>query len=113
MLTLEKLKTWGADTGDGLRRCMNNEAFYLKLAEKALHDPAFERLQEAIRARDLDAAFDAAHALKGVAANLALTPLLRPVEQMTELLRSRTDTDYSLLLKETEEQRAAVLELAE
>ena len=31
MLTVEKLKEYGADTGEGLNRCMNNEAFYLRL----------------------------------------------------------------------------------
>ena len=44
---------------------------------------------------DLDAAFEAAHALKGVTGNLALTPIYEPVQVVTELLRSRTETDYS------------------
>ncbi len=111
MLTVENLKAWGANTEDGLRRCMNNEAFYLKLADKAARDPSFDRLKEALEAKDLDAAFDLAHALKGVTANLALTPVYRPVEQMTELLRGRTDTDYSPFLAEMEKQRSALLAL--
>ena len=44
---------------------------------------------------DLDAAFEAAHALKGVLGNLGLTPLYEPVAEMTECLRSKTDKDYS------------------
>ena len=101
MLTVENLKAWGANTEDGLRRCMNNAA----------RDPSFDRMKEALEAKDLDAAFDLAHALKGVTANLALTPVYRPVEQMTELLRSRTDTDYSPFLAEMEKQRSALLAL--
>ena len=31
MLTLDALRAYGADVDDGLRRCMNMEAFYLKL----------------------------------------------------------------------------------
>ena len=39
-----------------------------------LHD-RFDALQAAIDADDLDAAFEAAYALKGVLANLSITPL--------------------------------------
>ena len=41
-------------------------------------------------------AFEAAHALKGVLGNLALTPIYDPVSEMTELLRARNTTaDYA------------------
>lgn len=100
MLTIDSLKNWGADVQDALIRCLNNEAFYLKLVGKALEDPSFTRLPEAVRAEDLTKAFEAAHALKGVLSNLALTPLLKPVMEITELLRSGTQTDYTPLLEE-------------
>ena len=67
MLTLESLRAWGADVDDGMKRCMNNEAFYLRLI---------------------------------VTGNLALTPIDQPVREITELLRARTQTDYSALLNE-------------
>ena len=53
----------------------------------------------------LDAAFESAHALKGVAGNLSLTPLYEPLVSITELLRAREDTDYSNLLNEILMQR--------
>ena len=31
MITIDKLQQFGADTREGLGRCMNNEAFYLRL----------------------------------------------------------------------------------
>ncbi len=46
MLTIEKLRAWGADTEDGLRRCMNNEAFYLRLAEVLAARDSFLALLE-------------------------------------------------------------------
>ena len=95
MLTIEKMKEFGADTDDGLKRCLNNEPFYLRMAGLAVADRGYEQLQQAIEAGDLDEAFERAHALKGVLANVALTNLLAPVSEMTELLRSRTQTDYS------------------
>jgi len=100
MLTVDSLKNWGADVDEALIRCLNNEAFYLKLVGKTLEDPSFSRLPEAVRAGDLAKAFEAAHALKGVLANLALTPLLQPVQEITELLRGGTQTDYAPLLEE-------------
>ena len=45
MLTIEKLREFGADTDDGLARCLNNETFYLRLVDKAMQDPSFDRLE--------------------------------------------------------------------
>ena len=58
-----------------------------------------------IAAKDLKAAFEAAHALKGVLGNLSLTPLYTPVVEITELLRSNTDMDYKSLLDTILEKR--------
>ncbi|MBR0341899.1 MAG: Hpt domain-containing protein [Oscillospiraceae bacterium] len=98
MLTIEKMKEIGANTEEGLNRCMNNEAFYLRMVNLAISDDSFDQLKEAIEAGDLDRAFERAHAIKGVLGNVSLTNLFEPVSEMTELLRSRTDTDYSELL---------------
>lgn len=100
MLTVDGLRSFGADVDEGIKRCVNNEAFYLRMVRKALDDKSFERLEEEIAAKDLKSAFETAHALKGVWANLALTPVLKPVAEMTELLRSGTDTDYSNYLED-------------
>ena len=109
MLTIDALRAYGADVDDGLRRCMNNEGFYLKLVEKAAADPSFDRLKEAVASGDLEKGFEAAHALKGVTANMALTPILTPVQQITELLRNRTQADYGPLLAEIDARRAELL----
>ena len=111
MLTVEALRAWGADTDDGLRRCMNNEAFYFRLVDRAARDPSYDQLKEALENRDLDRGFELAHALKGVTANLALTPVGKPVTEMTELLRSRTDTDYSAYVAEMIARRDELLAL--
>ena len=100
MLTIEKLKEIGVDTEMGLTRCMNNEAFYFRLVGMSVQDANFAKLQEAVASHDLDAAFEASHALKGVLGNLALTPLFRPASEMCELLRNRTEMDYEPLLDE-------------
>ena len=98
MLTIDNLNSFGADTKDGLNRCMNNEKLYLMLIGKAMQDANFDRLVSAIDANDRKAAFEAAHALKGVMGNLSITPLFDAASQMTELLRTEQEADYSVLL---------------
>lgn len=97
-MTVDSLAAYGANTNEGMNRCMNNEAFYLRMVKMIPGDANFEKLYDAIGRRDFDAAFEAAHALKGPTGNLALTPLYTPVSEITELLRARTDTDYSALV---------------
>ncbi len=102
MLTIERIRAFGANVDEGLGRCMGREDFYLRLVKMARADANMEKLSRAVADGDLDAAFEAAHALKGVAANLALTPVLEPVSEMTELLRGRTQMDYRPLLSRAE-----------
>ncbi len=99
MAKLEDLRSYGANVEEGLNRCVNNEGFYLKMINKAVEDNSFEELYSAVNSKDLEKAFEIAHALKGVLANLALTPICEPVSEIVELLRNRTDTDYSEYLE--------------
>jgi len=113
MFTVEKLKEYGANTEEALTRCFGNEEFYLKLVKMAYEDQSYGKLEEALKANNLDAAFEAAHALKGVLGNLSLTPLYNPVSEITELLRARTQMDYTPLLNEILEQKKKFEALAE
>ena len=111
MLTIETLRALGADTDEGLKRCMNNEAFYLRLVKMAAGDAGFDKLADALSAGDRKAAFEAAHALKGILGNLSLTPLYRIASEMTELLRAGTDTDCAPYLQELKTLREKLLAL--
>lgn len=55
-------------------------------------DPAFGALDDAITREDYNQAFDQAHALKGVAGNLGLTPLYKTLCEIVEPLRA---SDYA------------------
>ena len=112
MLTIDALREFGADVDDGLARCMNNESFYLMLVRKAAETERLSQLEIQLQAGNLDAAFETAHALKGLYANLSLTPLTKPVSELTERLRNRTDTDHSALLAEAKAQFAKLCSLA-
>ncbi|SCY44846.1 Hpt domain-containing protein [Lachnospiraceae bacterium XBB2008] len=94
-MTLDELRGLGVSVDEGLGRCMNNEDFYLKMIGKFLSDDKIDALGKALNEGDLDQAFELAHALKGVTSNLALAPLESKLSEITDLLRNRTQTDYS------------------
>ena len=100
MLTLDALRRYGANTDEGMARCLNNEAFYLRMVGMLSSDTHAEALGQAVAAGDLQAAFEAAHALKGSLANLALTPALNAVNEVLEPLRRREERgDYAELTR--------------
>ncbi|MBR3031598.1 MAG: Hpt domain-containing protein [Clostridiales bacterium] len=113
MLTIEKLNEYGANTKEGLARCMGNETLYLRLVTSLTAQPDFDRMREQIADHDLASAFESAHAMKGVLANLSITPLYEKVCEITELLRSREETDYQPLLEEIDTLRKTLKELVE
>ena len=117
MLTIEKLRAFGANVDEGLGRCMNNEAFYLRLVNMAVGDAGFERLRTALKQGDRKEGFEAAHALKGMLGNLSLTPLSKPASDLTELLRAETatgtETDCHVLMEEILRQREKLLQLSD
>ena len=113
MLSIENLKALGANTEEGLTRCMGKEDFYFRMIKMGMQDEGYGRLQEALEAGDLTAAFEAAHALKGVAGNLSLTPLYEALSDITERLRAKEDADYPALLAKVLEQKDAFRALCE
>ena len=100
MLTLDALRSYGANVDEGLGRCMNNEALYTRFVGKCMEDSNFGKLKEALDQEDWTGAFEAAHALKGVLGNLSLTPIYEPVQKLTDLLRPREACDYKELLEQ-------------
>ena len=41
-MTIDTLTIYGADTKEGLQRCMNNESFYLRLVKMYRETPIFK-----------------------------------------------------------------------
>ena len=112
MLTIETLEEYGVNTKEGLARCMNKENFYFRMLKMGLGSDQFEKLGAALEDNKLDEAFEAAHALKGVLGNLALTPIYNPLAEMTELLRAGKSADYVEMYKPILETRNKLLALA-
>ena len=77
-----------ADYSEALRRIGGNERMvkYLRIMRR---DPSFDDLCEAVENQDYQAAFRAAHAIKGASLNLGLTKLADCSSKLTEALRSQ------------------------
>ena len=110
-MTIQDLEALGANTKEGLARCINNEGFYIRMVTLGLGDAGFEKLLVALAEGDLDAGFEAAHALKGVMGNLALTPIVEPVNEITEHLRAREPMNYGPLMEKIMMERDKFLAL--
>ncbi len=105
MLNITKMNELGCNTAEGLKRCLNQETFYLNLVQMGLKDENFAKLEEAIKNNDLDKSFEIAHGLKGSIGNLAITPLYNAICEITEELRAKKAIDYSPLLEKVKENR--------
>ena len=113
MLTIDALNAFGANTDEGLGRCFDNEGFYLKLVKVVPDEKNFDALKEAVDRGDLAAGFEAAHALKGVLANLSLTALMEPASEITENLRAGKQIDYDPLIEKLFAKREELRKLCE
>lgn len=82
-------EAYGANYQATIDRFLGNEKMYLRFLELFFQDESLKKLGEALNAGDLTAAFEAAHTLKGVAANMGLTPLYDAVCAIVEPLRGK------------------------
>ena len=85
----QRLEEAGIDVADALTRFMDNEALMLKFLLRFPEDKNFPLLKQAMDSGDAAQAFEAAHTLKGVAGNLAMTELFQQVSLLTEDLREQ------------------------
>ncbi len=85
---LTSLEDWGCDVEGAMNRFLEDEELYLTCLETVITDEAFDKLGTALTERQEQEAFDSAHTLKGVFANLGLTPMFEIVVDIVEPLRN-------------------------
>ena len=89
-MTLKNLyEAVGGDYKDVVKRLISEE-FAAQLALGFLDDDGFSSLEKAMKNRNAEDAFRAAHTLKGVALNLGFKNLGESASELTEVLRKRT-----------------------
>lgn len=94
---IQNLYTWGCDIDGAMRRFLDDEDLYMTCLDTVLADENFENLGKALKENNVKTAFDTSHTLKGVLANMGLTPLLDEVVKIVEPLRFDTCDCASLL----------------
>lgn len=102
----EELYRYGVNLSEVMERFINDEELYYDCLYSFIDDPSFESLGDTLRAKEYEAAFEHAHALKGVAGNLGLYPLLNVICDIVEPLRnheySNLEQQYREVLTERE-----------
>lgn len=88
MNVLDDLRDWGCDVEGALERFVGDEELYRVCLNTVLSDKAFAGLGGALQAGDVQEAFDHAHTLKGVLANMGLTPMYDITVDLVEPLRA-------------------------
>ena len=73
-----------------MERFLQDEELYLTCLQTFAQDKGFAQIAPALAENNAEAAFDAVHTLKVVAANLGLTPLFKALCALTETLRRGT-----------------------
>lgn len=88
---LDALREWGCDVDGALERFMGDETLYQACLHSVMEDKNFDGLLEMLNQRDVKQAFEHAHTLKGVLANMGLTPMYDIVVRLVEPLRVGND----------------------
>ena len=105
----------GADYKEVHKR-LYSEAMIRKFVLLFLEDDSYRSLKAALEAGDAQAAFRAAHTLKGVCQNLGFTNLCVPAAALTEMLRTGrmegTKAQFSSVKKQYAITTDAIRELA-
>ena len=102
----------GGNYNDALQRLMNDALIY-RFLMKFPADKSFEQLKTALDDQDVEAAFSAAHTLKGVTLNLAFDRLAKASVVLTDALRAENREAYSFddfgaMFADVEKEYAAV-----
>ena len=96
-MNADALKEYGVDYCAGVRRFLDDSELYEEMLGEFLSDGSFMRLEQAVEAGEYLAAFEQAHALKGVSGNLDMTALYRTSSVLTEYLRYNDAPDAEKL----------------
>ncbi|MDO4523414.1 MAG: Hpt domain-containing protein [Eubacteriales bacterium] len=108
-MTLESIfEQLGGDYHETKERLMSDELI-LRMLKKFSADQEYSKLEQAMKAKDLETAFRAAHTLKGIALNLGLGNLAKSAVDLTESLRyGKTDFTEELFEQCKEEYRKTI-----
>lgn len=107
------LEEWSCDVKGALGRFIEDEELYVTCLRMLTEDHNFEKLGAALKEKNVEMAFDYAHTLKGICANLGLVPMFSCAAAIVEPLRAgnmeHLEESYKELL-ELKEKLKGILE---
>lgn len=101
-MTLQQCYTLLGGDYEGVLGRMRKESLVEKFALKFLSDPSMEALRKGVAAKDREAAFRAAHTIKGVAQNLGFTRLYEASSRLADVLRQNWSKEALALTQQVE-----------
>ena len=108
---IARLSAMGCDIETALRETyMGDRGFYLKMLAKLRESALPAQIRDALGKGDASALFAASHALKGVYASLALTPLHALCSEIVEIARAGSLKGVAERLERLEKMHREVLE---
>lgn len=100
----------GVDVDSAMERFMGNQELLLRFLRKFPADDNYSKIVSGIESGDYEAAFRAAHTLKGLCGNLSLSKLQAIVSEQTELLRSKKWEEATAMMPRVTEAYEKTLE---
>ena len=98
----QKLIDAGVNFNAGMTRFMNKEDIYLKFLKRIEGDENFNLLRQKINEGNAKGAFEVAHTIKGVCANLSIDGINAVVDPMVEILRSGSLENVEQMMEEVD-----------
>lgn len=95
-MIFQELEEWGCDVEGALDRFLDDKELYMTCLQTVVADANFAKLGVSLQEQNVSLAFDYAHTLKGVFANLGLTPMFAIVETIVEPLRAGMGNDLEV-----------------
>lgn len=83
----DQLQEWGCDIKGALARFLNDTELYESCLVRVIEDESFMKLKNALDEKDVVETFNSAHTLKGVLANMGLTPMYKTICSIVEPVR--------------------------
>lgn len=108
--TIKELLEGGIDIEGIYQRLPGKDELIKKLLLKFPNEKSYSDLIEAMEAQDYHKAFESAHNLKGVAANMDMHPFLESVTSLVEKLRREEPADMEEELEAVKRDYTQVIE---
>jgi len=93
----QELIDWGCAFDEALARFVGDEDLYASCLGIFEKDENFAPLDQALKEKNYDAAFEYAHTIKGVSGNLGLKPLFASTDALVSALRHHEYTNLDEL----------------